>query len=141
MAMAAAVFALSAGLTATTGASVSAAPAQHPPVVAFNWWHGNHERNAHYGSVRPVTLGGRFGEPVSSLHWQTWNQQGAQGTGQIVHMSCQPCYVKVSLAHAKNMPSASGRFYNWLTVTYTRPANGGTSRLRWSFQQRNWVGR
>lgn len=81
-AMATAVFALCGGLAATAVASASAVPAQHTSVVAFNWWHGNHERNAYYGSVRPVTLGGRYGEPVTSLHWRTWNRQAAQGTGR-----------------------------------------------------------
>src|SRR6266487_3028936 len=47
-AMATAVFALGGGLAATTGASAPAVPAQHTSVVAFNWWHGNHERNAYY---------------------------------------------------------------------------------------------
>src|SRR6266568_31840 len=66
-AMATAVFALCGGLAATAVASASAVPAQHTSVVAFNWWHGNHERNAYHGSVRPVTLGGRYGEPVKRM--------------------------------------------------------------------------
>ena len=97
------VVALSGTLGASTDAFASAA--QPPPVVAFNWCHGNHERGAYFGSVRPATLGARFGEPVTSLHWRTWNQQG---TGLRVHMSCQPCYVRVSLDHAKNMRSGDG---------------------------------
>lgn len=128
------------GDMATIAADSSAAPVRSTPVVAFNWWHGNSERSAYFGSVRPVTLGGRYGEPVTSLHWQTWNQQAAAGTGRIVHMSCQPCYVKVALSHAKNIPSSRGRFFNWMTVTYTHGASG-TARLRWSFAKGNWVGR
>lgn len=134
------VLALGGVLLATTTAAApsSAAPAHRAPVVAFNWWHGKQERRAYFGSVRPITLGGRLGEPVTSLRWRTWNQRHAGGLGQIVHMSCQPCHVKVVLSHAK--PSPRGRFFNWMTVTYTHPADG-TIGLRWSFRQRNWVGR
>jgi hypothetical protein len=118
-------------------APAAAAPAAHrPSVVAFNWWQGNHERKTYFGSVRAGTLGGGFGEPVTSLHWQSWTSNGATGTGLVVHMSCQPCHVTVSLSHVQS--SSRGRFFAWMNVDY---GSGDTIRLRWSFQHRNWVGR
>src|SRR5262249_40396349 len=109
-----------------------------PAVVAFNWWHGRHLARHWFGSVRPTVLGGKFGEPVQNLSWQSWGLAGAKATGLLVIMSCQPCHVTVSLSHAKLLPSGSGHFFNWLTIKGRRT---GESDLRWSFRHHNWVRR
>jgi hypothetical protein len=84
-------------------------------------------------------LGGRYGEPVQNITWQAWSRSGAQGTGRLYHMSCQPCHMTIVLSHAKLRPRGYGYFFNWETVTFREYPD--VSRLRWSFSAGNWVGR
>jgi hypothetical protein len=138
MATAVALGGLSGGLAAAAFVA-PAASASSAQVVAFDWWHGTRYARHWFGSVRPSVLGGKFGEPIQNLTWQSWNLRGAKSTGLLIHMSCQPCHATVVLSHAKLRPSGSGHFFNWETITF-REFSGAT-KLRWSFKAGNWVGR
>lgn len=137
--IAAAVISLGGGLAATAAAA-PAAQASGPTTVAFNHWHGSRYVSHYYGSIRPTVLGRKYGEPIQNLNWKYWNQQdGAKGTGLLIHMSCQPCHATMVLSHAKLRPSGHGYFFNWLTITYREFS--GADRWRWSFRAGDWVSR
>src|SRR5215475_1096057 len=91
---AAAVLGLGGGLAATSAAA-PAASASGPSTVAFNWWHVTSHASHWFGSIRPSVLGGRYGEPVQNITWQSWSRSGAHGTGLLYHMMCQPCHMTI----------------------------------------------
>ena len=136
---AATVLGLVGGMAATsTSTAPPAGASTTPAVVAFNHWRGTHYVRHWFGSVRPTVLGGKFGEPVQNLTWQSWSLSGAKATGLFIHMSCQPCHVTVTLSHAKLRPSGTGHFFNWLTI---KGPGYGEADLRWSFRQGTYVER